>query len=181
MRSPISVVLRADGNSEWIRLNWEQNNFQVSLAGLVFESANLSWTVQHTYDDFNVKRPVSIARVTTTATVTDTGPDGLGHRLTTGDCVIIQQTGSSNLDTPEAGAEITVVDATSYTYTVLDTGVTAATGLATPLRIFPHAVLAAETARADGVYTSPVTGCRLNVASFVAGGVELQVVQGMGR
>jgi hypothetical protein len=131
---------------------------------------------------------ISLSRVGTVATVTDTGPYGLGHGLATSDSVIISGAGAP-FDTPftsigngELGASITVTSDTQYTYTVANSGPTLSmTGKVIGLRVFPHASLAAVSTRADGNYFEPVRAIRLNVSALTAGSVDLVVLQGMGH
>ena len=177
---PASISIGANGNTQWIPIDYTQNAFGLSVAVTLSSTGNLTWTVQHTFDDFSQDstRPITIARSGTTATVTDTG-----HGLNTNDNVIIAGSGSSNLDT--ANATITVTDDNTYTYTVGNTGATADTGqaLVKSFRVFnsDSSGLVAQTTRKDGSYSSPITGVRLKVASYTAGKATLSVLQGQGR
>lgn len=175
---PVYVTMSAQGNSAWVRLNDLQIAFTVGLAVIPSSGASLTATVQHTFDDPSIDRrhAVSIARVTTTATVTDAN-----HGLSVGDSAVITGSGDANLDGDRE--VITVVDANNYTYTVANTGA-AASGpsvMAANFRVFPHATLAALAARADGNYAFPPQACRLRLPTFVSGRCELIIVQGMGR
>jgi hypothetical protein len=176
MTGTVSVTLAATGVSPWIPVNRYQVPFGVSLFGLPSSGASVTWKVQHTADrlDSDAERPISISRAGTVATVTDPA-----HGLSVGDSVIIMGSGSSNLDGTQAVASI--VDANTYTYTVVNTGATAsATGTrGKNLRVFDHATLTGQTARADGNYAFPVTAVRLS-ATVVSGTVTLEILQGMG-
>jgi hypothetical protein len=167
MTGTVSVTLAATGVSPWIPVNRYQVPFGVSLFGLPSSGASVTWKVQHTADrlDSDAERPISISRAGTVATVTDPA-----HGLSVGDSVIIMGSGSSNLDGTQAVASI--VDANTYTYTVVNTGATAsATGTrGKNLRVFDHATLTGQTARA---------AVRLS-ATVVSGTVTLEILQGMG-
>src|SRR5438105_13323018 len=95
MKSPAKIFLSAVGNSPFIPLDYIQHPFQVTIAGLLSSTGNLTWSVQYTYDEMNkdTSEPIAIARTGTTATVTWTD-----HGMVTGDSVIITDSGSSNLD-----------------------------------------------------------------------------------
>jgi hypothetical protein len=133
---------------------------------------------------------VKISRTTTVATVTDPGPLGWGHGLTTGDSVIVKGSGSPlNLDSPYAPAPqlgdmgytvASTPSTTTYTYTVANSGATADTGNAhvTRLRVFPHAALAAQTTRQNGSINNPVKAVRLYISAWVAGFADLLILQG---
>lgn len=178
MKSPISQTVVAITHSPWIRLDYHAKGFAVGLfVSLSQDAAGVIYTVQHTPDtpDQSFERQVSIARVTTTATVTD-----VGHGLVTGDNVMVQASGDANLD---GDHDITATGPDTYTYTVSNTGLTASlpTCRLNSFRVFPHHDLAALSAKADGNYAFPPMMCRLNVTALGAGKVTLSVVQGEGR
>jgi len=171
---PIYVTLGAAGASPWIPINYLQNAFGIGFAVTLSSDGNLTYSVQHTFDDPTTNaRDISIARSTTTATVTD--PD---HGLNTGDSVIVESSGSSNLDGTKT---VTVTSANAYTYTVANSGPTAAAAKAKSLRIFTHEDVAAKTDRQDGNYAYPPRAIRLAISSYTAGKATLAILQGMGR
>lgn len=193
---PIRITVAAVGNSQWIPLDYMQNAFAVALAIIPWSTVTgtPSYTVQHTFDDLASQSPqtnpqVSITRSGTTATVTDTGPDGLGHGMSTNDNVIISGTGTS-LDTPKTatanengdlGADITVTGNTTYTYTTANSGPTAATpARVVRLRVFNNGDTRLVTAavRVDGNYAFPPRACRLKVITQATGAVDFLVLQG---
>jgi hypothetical protein len=192
---PIRVTVTAVGNSQWIPLDYLQNAFAVALAIIPWSTVTgtPSYTVQHTFDDLGAPKLqtdlVSISRTTTTATVTDLGPDGLGHGLSTGDNVILWGTNSTNLDSPKTavaneqgdlGWDVTVTGNTTYTYTVANSGPTAAQGYVRRLRVFSNddSRLVAASTRVDGNYGFPPRACRLKVTTQAAGAVDFLVLQG---
>lgn len=189
---PIRITVNAAKNSQWIPIDYIAAWFGVGLGVIPWSTASgLSATVQHTFDDIGLPAIstdiVTISRTTTTATVTDKGPDGLGHGLSTNDNVIIFGTGSTVLDSPKTtvgngdlGWDVTVVDANTYTYTVANSGATAATGTVRRLRVFPGPI-SAVSARTDGNYAYPVRAIRLKVATLSAGAVDFVVLQGSAR
>lgn len=177
MTAAISVTLSAAGNSNWIPLNRLQVPFGVSLAGMISSGAVLVWKVQHTFDrlDSDAERQISISRAGTVATVTDPA-----HKLSVGDSIFIMGSRSTNLD---GNFDIaTIVDANTYTYTVVNTGATVSAGgtRVKSLRVFDHATLTAQAGRADGNYAFPVSACRLVVTAYTSGNVTLDLLQGMG-
>lgn len=193
---PVRVTLTAAGVSPWIPLNRLQNSFAVALACIPSYNANLTYSVQHTFDEVTWQdaHSISISRSGTTATVTDTGPAGLGHGLSTNDSVIIKGSGSGNLDSPTAafasgatgdqGVTITVTGVNTYTYTVANSGATADGGSAKALGLRVYncdlATLVGATTRLDGNYAFPPTAIRMNITSFTAGTLDMLVNQGQG-
>lgn len=172
---PIYVTLGAAGNTPWIPINYLQSRFGIGFAVTLSSDGNLTYSVQHTFDDPTEKTPVSISRTTTTATVTD--PD---HGLNTGDSVLIEGTQSSNLDGTKT---VTVTDANTYTYTVANSGATTGGMFATVkrFRVFNHEDVVSKTDRQDGNYAYPPRMVRLNISSYSAGKATLAILQGMGR
>lgn len=173
---PVYQNLGAAGNAPWITVNSLQAAFAVGLAVTISSGGVLTYTVQHTFDDTIAFRNVTIARAGTVATVTD-----VAHGLSVGDSITVQGAGDANLNGTYDVAS--VVDANSYTYTVVNTGATASvpgTQLIS-LRVFSHATLQALTTRADGNYRFPPTACRLRITSYTSGVATLAVIQGMGH
>src|SRR5258708_2667525 len=154
MKSPARVVLSAVGNSPWVPLDYIQHPFQVTMAGLLSSTGNLTWGVQYTYDETNwdTAEPIKISRTTTVATVT-----WVNHEMVTGDSAIVQNSGSSNLDSAQDSGgrpiaqDITVVDDNTFTYPVANSGAASDNGFAKALRyrVFPHSILTGLTARSD--------------------------------
>jgi hypothetical protein len=192
---PIRITVTAVGNSQWIPLDYLQNAFAVALAIIPWSTVTgtPSFTVQHTFDDLASQSPqsnpqVSITRSGTTATVTDLGPDGLGHGMSTNDNVIISGAGAP-FDTPKTsvtgengdlGADITVTGNTTYTYTVANSGPTTGTGRVVRMRVFNNddTRLVTASTRVDGNYAFPPRACRLKVTTMAAGAVDFLVLQG---
>lgn len=177
MRSPLSVTQSAAGASPWLVLDYLQRPFNVGLFASLSFDGNLTYQVQHTPDNPNKFKGVTLSRTTTVATATFAA----AHGLNVGDSIVVQGSGDANLDGTFAVAS--VVDATHLTYTVANTGLAADTGHAKAclMRVFPHAYLTALTAKADGNYAFPVWATRVNVTAYTAGSVTLEVVQGYAR
>lgn len=192
--------MNAAGYSPWILIDYTEAWFGVGVYVVLSEDGNLTYTVQYSAD-FDVIQPglggtrkVTISRTGTTATVTDLGPYGLGHGLTTGDSVIIKGSGSSTLDSitqiagqggafnsGDIGLNIASTPSpTTYTYTVANSGPTADNGNAyvSRFRVFPHGTLAALTARGAGTINYPVRAVRLYVSAYTAGYADMTVLQG---
>ena len=170
---PVTVRCDAAEFSRWIPLNRYSSAFGVGFGVKLSDGATLTYTVQHTFDDLYEKfTNFTIARVTTTATVTQTN-----HGLSVGDWVQINNAGA-----PFDGefSVASVVDVNNFTYTVPDSGATASGGNATLQRgrVFAHTEVAAETTSQDGNYEFPPVACRLNVSAYTDGFAELTVVSG---
>lgn len=167
---PVAVSLSAAGASPWVPVAYNQNSFALGLGVVLTSGANLTYSVDHTFDELAPVTPISISRTTTTATVTH-----LAHGMTSNDSAIISGTQSSNLDGQQT---VTVVDANTYTYTVLNSGSTAAVGFAASARVFTHVTLAGLTTRTDGNYAFPVRAVRLRNSAYVSGTSTLIVLSG---
>jgi hypothetical protein len=197
---PVKVTMNAVGYSAWIPIDYTEAWFGVGVAVVLSEDGSLTYTVQHTFDDpspldyTNPNIPlVTIARAGAVATVTDLGPYGIGHGLTTGDSVIIQSSGSpavldSQPPQPPFPANgiigwnvASTPTNTSYTYACANSGPTTDNGnaKAVRLRVFPS-TLAAQTSRGTVTYNYPVRAIRLNVTAYAAGYVDMLVLQGVG-
>lgn len=172
---PVRVRLSAAGFSPWVMIDRLQTDFSVGLGVLFSSGANLTCSVQHTFDDLHTANPCSITRSGTAATL-----KLVNHGLSVSDWIQVVSSGSTNLD--GAYAVASVVDADNITYTVVNTGATADTGSAIVHigRVLPHLTLAGITASADGDYTAPIQACRLIVTSYTGGFVDLNVLQGAG-
>lgn len=167
---PVRVRLAAAGNSVWIPIDRYDTSIAVLLSLVFSSNKNLTANVQYTSDPLE-SQACNITRSGTTATLTLAN-----HGLSVGDSVVVQGAGST-LDGTYAVAS--VVDQNNITYTVANSGVTVAVGAqVTPLRVFAHPVLTTITANADSNFTVPPTACRLNVSSYTAGYVDLNVISG---
>lgn len=170
---PVKVRMAAAGYSQWIPVNRLQSNFNVSIAVVVSSGGVLTYTVQHTFDDIHAYSDRKITRSTTVATVNYTN-----HGLSVGDWAAVQGTGDSNLDGFQTVAS--VVDANNFTYTVSNTGATAAIGQVSIARVFPNLTMAGVSTSQDGNYVNPIMACRLYVSAYTSGSAELLVLQGFG-
>lgn len=167
---PVSVSLSAAGASPWVPIAYNQNSFALGLGVVLTSGASLTYSVDHTFDELNPVVPITISRTTTTATVTHPA-----HGLSSNDSAIIAGTGSTNFD---GQFTVTVVDANTYTYTVLNSGATSASGFAASARVFTHETLLGLTAREDGNYAFPVRAVRLRNSAWVSGTSTLIVLSG---
>lgn len=194
---PQRAVMNAAGYSQWLPVDWGANWFGVGVAVVLSEDGNLTYTVQHTFDspdlvtnDYIANSAVKIARAGAVATVTDTGPYGIGHGLSTGDNVVILSSGSAQLDSATGALPLwgngtvgfTVASTptnTTYTYACANAGPTADNGNAQVirLRVFPS-TLAAQTARGTTTYNYPPKAVRLYVSAYSAGFADLTLIQG---
>lgn len=173
--------LAAVGASPWMIPNPLLRNFAIGL-GLTFGvTANLTVSVQHTFDDpAQNPRAVALARAGTVLTITDNG-----HNLNVGDNTILSNPGSDPNNTFAGSYDVaTVVDANNYTVTVPNAGAAAAGGALQSFRVFNHATLngvtGAPPVRADGNYAYPIGAFRLKCTAWTAGTATLTGQQGMG-
>jgi hypothetical protein len=176
------VSLAAQAISLWIQHDYYQTPANIGLAFFVSSGATLTASVQFTLDDLGSggARAVTVSQSTTVVTVTDNGPPGNGgtHGLSVGDYVRIFGTGIAGLD-GEYFAVASFVSATQYTVTSGTSQTVAATpAQVVTARVFTHAVLTGQTARATGNYTIATRGSRLNVTAYTSGTATLEVLQG---
>lgn len=203
MRPVLAVVTAPNTSSAWIPVNYLGVAFALAAAILPDAAvATIAASLQYTYDelgsgqaaqnsDFTGTRLATYTRSATTMTITDTGPFGLGHGLTTGDSVIVQESGGVvNLSSPKAavpqrgdvGFTVTVTGPTTYTATVTNAGPTSGTCQVTALRVHTSTTITVATnVRSDGGIFQPVQAVRLNVTTLTGGNVSLRVTQGMGH
>ena len=173
---PTSVKVSAAGNSAWVPINEIQAMFGIGIGVSLTSGANLTYKVQHTFDDPLGRRTVGLTRAGTVATVVDTA-----HGLSVSDSIIVTGSGSANLDGTYDIASI--VDANTYTYTVANTGITTASDntYVVSFRVWDHVSLTGLTARNDGNYAFPIQAVRLRLTAYVSGTAEMVVLQAIGR
>lgn len=109
MRTTVQATGSSTAETPWVFLNDYQNPFNVEIWG--FPDTNFAATnyqLQVSGDDVQTTRQVTFTTSGTTATVIDTA-----HGLKTNDSIVMTGTGSS----ADVTADITVVDANTYTYT----------------------------------------------------------------
>jgi hypothetical protein len=151
-------------------LDDRKNPFGVGLSYVPSTNANLTCKVQHTFDSLRDFKHVYLSRSTTTATLLYPN-----HGLSVGDYVNVQRAPA-----PFAG-EFTVAgvtDENNITYTVANSGATAARGDAILARLFDHDFMTAmTTSKVDGNYAFPPEACRLLCSSYTAGYADLLLIQ----
>ena len=168
---PTSVRLSAAGFSPWIPINRMSNSFGIGFGCTIEDGATLTYSAQHTFDDLYAEyTDFTIARVTTTATVTQAN-----HGLRQGDWVYVKNAGA-----PFDGffAVAGVTDVNNFTYTVVNSGLLAASLLASlqKARVFDHTDVDDETGDQDGNYQFPPRAIRLLVSSYTDGFVDMTVI-----
>lgn len=180
-------TLSANGNTPWISVNpWLINGATVGLALTFSPDANLTASVQYTYDDpMQTPKAVTLARSGTSLTVTLAG-----HGLNTGDNVILSNPngdanniwGSGNPGTSYDVASVT--DDNNFVVTVANTGAAAAGGSVQTFRVFTHPTLGnqvgAPPTRIDGGFSWQIGAFRLKVSGYTAGTATLTGQQGKG-
>ena len=170
--------LIAAGFSNWVVLDFHVSGYGVGLGITPSSNANLTYNIEHTFDDLNT--PVNACKTSVpngSGTVTLTYNN---HGLSVGDYIAVSGSGSTVMDGGYSVAS--VVDQNNITYTGTGTNTSGATlnGVAPGFvfgRIFQHAVLTAQTTRKDGNYAFPPYATRINVTAFVAGYVDYTVIQ----
>jgi hypothetical protein len=182
----VAVAVSAVGSvSPWLKHDYFQDPFNVTLAVFLDSVINATLSVQFAADDQSqtAERPVTISQSgTTTATVTDYGPSTInggpanaawggpfGHGLLTGDVVFVVGS-QAGIDSPFIGYPVTVTGANTYTFVapVSQTGTFQAR--VTSARVLTHSVLTGLTARAVSNYNAPVWMSRLICTAFTAAG-----------
>jgi hypothetical protein len=178
----VDTFLAAVGYSPWVPIDyWQSSPPSVSLALFVGNGSTLTATVDYTLDGMGAdyQRIIGISQTTTTATITDTGPTGLGHGLATGDLVTIIGTpkNAAGITSIDGTYAVTVTSATQYTVTVVPSQTYNGTANVLSARIFPTTISAVGV-RTVASLNVPATGVILNVTAFTAGAACLHVVQG---
>ena len=165
---PVIKSLGAAGFTDWLPIDRNQIDPKVGFGVTLSAGANLTYSIQHAYEDPAAKVQVFLTRVTTTATMKK-----VGHKLRVADSVIVDAAA------PFGGtfAVASVVDADNITYTVANSGATKDTGMAAGLRPFSHADVAAETTDQNGSYLFPISAMRLIITAFTGGTATLTMVQ----
>lgn len=171
---PQTVRLASATFSPWIVLDHLVQGFVVGLGVKLSSNGNLTYSVQHTFDNILQDEVLntSLTRSTTTATLTKTN-----HGLSVADYIKVSGAGA-----PFDGeyAVASVVDQNSITYTVLNSGLTTSTNQPRFVyaRLFTHLTLAAQTTSQQGNYVAPPIATRLIVSSYTAGYADFTVIQG---
>lgn len=195
MRSYLTVSGSATASSPWLPIDRKMAPFGIGIGVILSEDANLTYTVQHTFDPFGPdwELPVSLARAAGVVTATFLSQ----HGLSVNDCVMIRGSGSSQMDSQPYGQQIgppwisnpvqplpfavaSTPTNTTLTYAVTNAGPTADTGStkAQIIRAFPNATLAAQTARGNTNYAFPISAVRIILTAWTAGFAQLEVLQG---
>jgi hypothetical protein len=132
----------------------------------------ISFDVYGTMDDPNLNgNYVSIARSTTTATVTSPN-----HGLSVGDLIIVDQSVAPFIGTFKVAS---ITDLNTYTYTVANSGATSANATIYGLRTIATTI-ATATASADATITQPLKAVMISISSYTGTGqVSFQVIQGL--
>jgi hypothetical protein len=176
---PIVMTLGAAGNTTWRRIDNHKTYFAIGLGATLDATANLTYTVQHSFDDPNADIVCNFTQATNVVTVTFPS----AHGLTTSDSVILSQslTNHPGQAVPASFdgtyAVTSVTSPTVITVTVSPVQTASGVILASPMRVFNHASMAAKTTRSDGNYAFPIMAIRLNVSAFSTGSVTVTAIQ----
>lgn len=163
-------TLSSATSGSWLVPDVALNPFNLGIGCVCSSNINATYSVQYSHDSPLDSVTCSISRSSTTATLTLTN-----HGLTTNDSIVVSGTGDSNLDGTYGVAGVT--NQNVITYTVADTGATAAVGKVSVMRVFNHPTLVSKTASADGNIAYPVRAVRLTITSYTAGYVTMLVSQ----
>lgn len=167
------------GSSPWLFTDNRRHgtDFNLGIQVTLAPASVLTYSVEQSKDRNAIERvrsDLSIARVTTTATATL-----LDHGLKTGDSVVIYDTNFTTHN-PEPNLEgrfdITVVDKDTFTYTVANTGQTAAIGRVISYNVAPTGVTD-EFTEIETAIVEPLSALRLNITAFTSGSAKLTVLQ----
>lgn len=167
---PIVISQGAAGFTNWKKVDPHKQYWGVGFGVTLSASANLTYSVQHSFDDTGANIPCQVTRSTTTLTITFPA----AHGLTTSDSVIIS--GGSPWDGNYAVASVS--SSTVITVTVANTGATSYKDLAvSPMRIFNHSSVVAKTTAQDGNYAYPIFAVRLIVTAYTTGVATLTFIE----
>jgi len=169
-------LLASAADGEWISVPHTglQGSFGIGVGCGLSTSANLTYSVEYTMDDPQLKQDVSITRSTTTATITFTaGGTAYNHGLITGDSITVAGSGDSNLD---GTYSFTRTSDTAGTYTVADTGISSAKAKCVTMKVFTATDFSSLTVAAQGGFVLPVTAVRSTISSYTAGQLTVNFV-----
>ncbi len=183
---PVQQSIGATGPSGWIRMDSNQAPFDVGFRCAVGPTGSMTYKVEHAFCDMLPQTDVTLARTTTTATLTFrsiTDGNGVvtaaqGHGLVVGDSVLV-----SGVGVPFDGqyTVATVPTVTSITYMVLNTGLSSNALACTEvwrLYVGTNSGVTGATASTDGNYAFPVEFVRANVTVWASGTLTFTVNQG---
>jgi hypothetical protein len=183
----VAAAITAIGSvTPWIKHDYYQTPFNVSLAAFYDSVLAASLEVQTVYDDQSQtsERAVTVVQAgSTTATITDYGPNTIngglaasgtwggpfGHGLQTGDVVFLVGT-QNGADSGFGGYTVTVTGVNTYTVTTLVSQTSTVQARVTSARVIVPTGGAAFTARTVVSLTSPAWMSRLYCTAFTTGG-----------
>ena len=175
MRSTLAPV-GATGPGQWFPIDTVQSGFGVGYFCNVQQGSTLTYKIQHGFYDPAVDQlvPLSITRVTTTATVTF--PSAVTPKV--GDVLVVISAGAPFDGTFDVAS---VTNASTVTYTVPNSGATTAGAGAQVLiiRTEDDPIVVSQTSSTSGNIAFPTNAIRLNVTAWSAGAVSLTVNQGI--
>ena len=197
MRTFYTAAGSAGATTPWVVIDRKLASFGVGIGVVLSEDANLTYTVQHTFDPFGPdwELPVSLVRAAGVVTATFS----YQHGLTTTDTLLVRASGSSQMDSQPYARQIgppwplnvgqplpfavaSTPSNTTITYAVANAGPAADNGvtMAQIIRTFNNATLAAQTTKGNTNYVFPVSAVRLVLTAWTAGFAQLEVLQGDG-
>lgn len=172
MRTTVQATGSATATTPWVPVSDSQNPFNVELYGLPDSAfAATNYQLQVSGDDPQTTRQVTYTTSGTTATVTDTA-----HGLTTGDSIVMTGTNS----TADVTADVTVVDANTYTYTTGASPPAKGIGRVASVR-WVNLGAAITTGRSKTLLQEPCRVIRAKLSGWTVGILNLLVIQAASR
>lgn len=162
---PKQQKLTALGTSPWVVVDFHSGAFGVGIGVNLSESADLTYSVQFTFDNPFKELDCTITRATTVATATFSE----NHGKAVGDDIQVNGIREDNLKGLFVIAS--VPSETTLTYTVVDTGSTSEKAKAVLYSVFTHPDLSSLTTKAEAALSQPPTAIRLNCTVFAVGTV----------
>ena len=76
MKSPITVTVSAAGSSRWVPVDYKQTPFNIGMGVKLSAGANLTYTVEHTFDDIQDSSVTPVAFPNSGLTARTANDDG---------------------------------------------------------------------------------------------------------
>ena len=166
---PKKQTLSAAGSSNWVPISQYVDGFGISIGVTLSEGANLTYSVQHSFDNTSDRKETTFARIAGTATAVFKEP----HNKSVGDSIVVESSSSVFSGTHEI---TNVPDPVSVQYSVPILGDTSASGTSVLLSVFDNDDLKDQTQNGQGNYLFPPSAIRLTVSSYTSGVVEANYI-----
>ena len=154
--------LSAVGFGAWIPASYRGEQFGIGFGCTLPQDATLTYSVQHSFSDPANQIKCSITAAGTTATITFP----TAHNLNDDDTVTLN--GSRTAGFTGTYAVVNVASTTTVTITIASTTATEDVWV-TPMVVFNHDTVAAQTVEADGGYVLPPSAVRTVITAYTDG------------